>query len=380
MPDATRTELDHDFVAPLADPGRERFWRDYLTLGFCIFAAESAAASLYLFLTPAGPNRSVLTTMATVVAIVALLCIAPVRWVATQRWRTGFSIAWSVAASMVLATCAGLDGGLESPLLYLSVLPVIYTALAMQPWQVGVVGASTAGGILGVGLSDHDRAIPQESLFMFAAFVAGVVTLAIVAAVHRSRLQSGEEALMQELADRSVTDGLTGCRNHRAFHERLAEEVARAIRHQRPLALILCDVDHFKRFNDQFGHATGDQTLAAIGARLRACARSTDVLARIGGDEFAILMPETTTEAATAVSARIVALAPAGPGPSVEATLSIGVAGLDPAEPTAKRLLRDADRAMFSAKALGRGQAVTAVSDVRRPRPPAQPTLLGTEA
>jgi len=193
-------------------------------------------------------------------------------------------------------------------------------------------------------------------------------------------LQSGEEALMQELADRSVTDGLTGCRNHRAFHERLAEEVARAIRHQRPLALILCDVDHFKQFNDQFGHASGDQTLAAIGARLRACARSTDVLARIGGDEFAILMPETTTEAATAVSARIVALARAGPGPSVEATLSIGVAGLDPAEPTAKRLLRDADRAMFSAKALGRGQAVTAVSDVRRPRPPAQPTLLGTDA
>src|SRR3954471_4418828 len=153
-------------VQAVTDPGRQRFWRAYLSLGFAIFSAESAAAVAYLWTTPSGPNRGVLSAAATATAIVALACIAPARWVATRPWRARFSMVWGVSAALLLAVCASLDGGLESPLLYLSVLPTMFSALALSPSQIGVVGVSTALGIIGAGVSDQERLIPQESLFM----------------------------------------------------------------------------------------------------------------------------------------------------------------------------------------------------------------------
>jgi len=93
-------------------------------------------------------------------------------------------------------------------------------------------------------------------------------------------------------------DPLTGLANHRAFHDRLRTEVERAQRYGRPLSLACLDVDGFKDVNDQFGHQAGDKVLREVAARLTTVARSADLVARIGGDEFAILLPETTAEAA----------------------------------------------------------------------------------
>ena len=107
----------------------------------------------------------------------------------------------------------------------------------------------------------------------------------------------------ERLAARAATDPLTGLINHRAFHERLHEEVMRAHRHHRPLALALIDVDGFKTVNDTCGHQQGDRLLAQMSESFREQARSEDVIARLGGDEFALLLPDTTKEKAAGLRA-----------------------------------------------------------------------------
>ena len=163
------------------------------------------------------------------------------------------------------------------------------------------------------------------------------------------------------LEGRAFTDPLTGLANHRAFQERLHAEVARAQRHERPLALALIDVDHFKSINDLAGHAAGDRVLAALGTRLRALLRSEDVLARIGGDEFALLLPETDDAEARLVLERAreeLERAPLVDGLRVR--ISAGICELDRAD-DAEALMRLADGALYWSKEHGRN--VTAVYD-----------------
>jgi diguanylate cyclase (GGDEF)-like protein len=158
----------------------------------------------------------------------------------------------------------------------------------------------------------------------------------------------------RRLARAADADPLTGLANHRAFHERLTIEVDRAQRYGRPLSLACLDVDGFKDVNDQFGHQVGDKVLRDVAARLIVVARAADLAARIGGDEFAILLPETTAEAAEAVARRaheLIRLDLAGPGPSI--TVSIGICDLEQAS-SADALVRFADGALYWAKDHGR--------------------------
>ena len=98
----------------------------------------------------------------------------------------------------------------------------------------------------------------------------------------------------------ATTDGLTGLKNHRAFQERLREEMERAVRYRLPLSLLLLDVDYFKSYNDTFGHLAGDVVLQQVAEVLQATARTTDLAARYGGEEFAVILPETNTQEAKA--------------------------------------------------------------------------------
>ena len=158
----------------------------------------------------------------------------------------------------------------------------------------------------------------------------------------------------RRLGREADADPLTGLANHRAFHDRLGTEVERAQRYGRPLSLACLDVDGFKDVNDHFGHQVGDAVLRAVADRLNAVARAADLVARVGGDEFAVLLPETTAEAAEAVARRaheLIRVDLAGPGPSV--TVSIGICDLEHAS-SAHALLGFADGALYWAKAHGR--------------------------
>jgi len=169
----------------------------------------------------------------------------------------------------------------------------------------------------------------------------------------------------EALATQARTDPLTGLANRRAFDERLAHETERANRHARPLSLMLVDVDHFKSINDRFGHATGDRVLVNLADSLRSAMRGGDLLARIGGDEMAMILPDCPTEHAALVAQRMLAAVSADSSLARRhgVTLSAGVAGLVAGQ-TADDLLRYADQALYGAKDEGRNQVVSYEPDM----------------
>jgi diguanylate cyclase (GGDEF)-like protein len=168
----------------------------------------------------------------------------------------------------------------------------------------------------------------------------------------------------QQLEQLSATDALTGLANRRRFDERLADEVQRALRHAGALALLLIDIDHFKLYNDRFGHPQGDRALQAVAAVLQQQAhRPGEVVARIGGEEFALLLPHADIDSAARVAERclraIDTLAlPHGASPTAaHLTLSIGVSALDAARrESGAALLQRTDAALYNAKAGGRAR------------------------
>jgi diguanylate cyclase (GGDEF)-like protein len=155
------------------------------------------------------------------------------------------------------------------------------------------------------------------------------------------------------LTEMATSDPLTGLANHRTFHERLKTEVARALRHGRPLTLVVLDLDQFKEINDTAGHGAGDKVLAAVAAELEQAARTEDVLARIGGDEFALLLPETSGMDALAFVERVRGTVAAKPLHGYRVTVSAGLSDIAHAT-NAEQLFRFADGALYWAKAKGR--------------------------
>jgi diguanylate cyclase (GGDEF)-like protein len=174
---------------------------------------------------------------------------------------------------------------------------------------------------------------------------------------------------------RAATDGLTGLPNQRAVADALKRTFAQASTTQAPLALLLIDLDHFKQINDQRGHPVGDQVLAGVGATLRNALRARDFAGRNGGEEFAVLLPDTEIAAAVEIAERIrVAISEISlPGTDVSVTASLGVAGFPEHASTLDRLERLADAALYLAKRQGRNR-------VERAEPAsAEPSANGSE-
>src|SRR4051794_14075508 len=152
---------------------------------------------------------------------------------------------------------------------------------------------------------------------------------------------------------------LTHLPNRRAFDTRLAEEIARADRTGRPLSLVLLDLDHFKRINDEHGHPAGDAVLVEASRRLLTATRPGDVLARVGGEEFGRLLPEAGPEEAVAAADRARAALSGRPfTDGLRVTASAGVCDLAAAGGCARALYRRADEALYAAKAYGRDLAL----------------------
>ena len=169
-----------------------------------------------------------------------------------------------------------------------------------------------------------------------------------------------KEELARELKRLASTDHLTGVLNRRAFMEIAEKEFLRAKRYDRPLSILMLDVDHFKRINDSHGHAIGDRVLKALADETQACIRTHDVLGRLGGEEFAILVPETGEEEprviANRIRERLAGLSIPTPSGPVGLTASIGVAACSRVTSSFDEMLSLADTAMYVAKHSGRNR------------------------
>jgi diguanylate cyclase (GGDEF)-like protein len=189
------------------------------------------------------------------------------------------------------------------------------------------------------------------------------------------------KALEVELRIQATTDPLTGVYNRRRFLELGEYEFAREARNKRGLCLLNLDIDHFKKVNDNYGHGVGDETLVRFSQACRTCLRALDTIGRLGGEEFAILMPETTLSEACQVAERIracvAACAMQGTEGPFHITVSVGAAQLGPSEPFTTLMVR-ADMHLYAAKHGGRNRVHADGEGFDKPLP--EPGPLGWRA
>ena len=193
--------------------------------------------------------------------------------------------------------------------------------------------------------------------------VAGSVVLGLLLfrwlplAVKERRSAERRVGEMEALAG---TDSLTGIYNRRQFETLAVAELSRSLRYRRPLAILMIDVDFFKSVNDRFGHAVGDRTLQAVAAICRDAKRESDILARIGGEEFAMLLSDTPADSAVIVAERlrrqVGEWSTTVDSEMLRVTVSIGIAGATAGHDDVAALLRRADEALYLAKRAGRNQ------------------------
>ena len=257
---------------------------------------------------------------------------------------------WAVAhRSPVLANEAHLDPRVE----FVPGTPPDPEALISVP----LIARGSLKGALNIYRIGEDAFFDHDE-FELARWFGDAAALAIDNAQIRARLE--------HLAH---TDSLTGLYNHRYFHERLRSELSRAGRAHDTVALMMLDIDDFKRVNDVCGHAQGDEVLQAIASLLRKTFRASDVVCRVGGEEFAVILPGCSTEAAVATAERLTAgLGGISADAGGEVTLSVGVAlGPEHAMNT-RELFACAEAAMMTAKAQGKDRVVV-FEDLHAERP-----------
>ena len=210
---------------------------------------------------------------------------------------------------------------------------------------------------------DDFLAKPFERTAMMARLRAGIRAVARhdeVSERHRgsSELNRQLSSLNQRLEKLAITDDLTGLYNRRQAMQRLEEQWALGDRYGRPISIVTLDIDHFKQVNDTYGHSAGDEVLKSVAQTLSECVRTTDIVCRIGGEEFLILLPTQRVEEALfcAERCRQTAMARAIEygGQRIRITLSAGVASRRPDMTQMNDLLREADEALYSAKRSGR--------------------------
>jgi diguanylate cyclase (GGDEF)-like protein len=184
--------------------------------------------------------------------------------------------------------------------------------------------------------------------------------------VARVRAALRTKAVRDGLAEKATRDGLTGLLNRQAVDERADAAVRLAERHGRPLACLMTDMDHFKRINDEYGHAAGDEVLREAARRIVDACRASDVVGRYGGEEFVLLLPETRASEAVTTGDKIRRVISEHPvefeGLAIPVTASVGVAAWD-GSMEASMLYRAADQALYRAKRRGRNVTELHCSD-----------------
>jgi len=255
--------------------------------------------------------------------------------------------AWGTALTGVIIACADPPGMapvyLLWPVLLIAWFSSIHVLVATFAWTVATLSVALA--------------VNATSEPVVEPFIATVTTVGLVAALVRLLMRQ-QARLRADLAAAAETDPLTGLLNRRAFHPRFEAMVEDAARRHRPISVVMLDLDHFKRINDQHGHHVGDEVLAQLAAILRDASRDGDLVARLGGEEFVLALPGAGAEEALAYAGRVAqALWSARTAAAVTPSTSAGICALTTALEPAEVLLRRADEALYAAKAAGRNRA-----------------------
>jgi diguanylate cyclase (GGDEF)-like protein len=238
--------------------------------------------------------------------------------------------------------------------------------LRQQAWRIfllqcGLSVTVVVFALLPVSLL-HDRSYAMAALFLAAALACATRLMRLLDGAH------------DKIATLTTHDDLTGLPNRNWFFDRLDEEIDRARRYGNKLSLVMVDLDHFRRVNDNFGHPLGDLALAEVARLLAANIRTSDVVARYGGEEFMIILPEADANQAARAAEKLRMVVEVNDismeGPEVKVTVSCGVADLASVHPE-RGSLRDAfvvaaDRAMHRAKQNGRNQVLMHVAGNER--------------
>jgi diguanylate cyclase (GGDEF)-like protein len=287
------------------------------------------------------------------------LAVAGVVFVLTDRgletsshpeYRLAF--AW-LTSELAIAASVALTGGPRSPAVSWLVLPVVTLAARFNLRGV-IVGSSIAAGlILASSLGVHPAEViasPQQVIFRLA--LLGAVAL-LSLALMRSDLQH---------RNTSVVDPLTSMLNRNALQARVGELRHQATIVNQPIAIIIGDLDHFKQVNDLHGHATGDAVLQDVAYSLRKRLRAFDLVYRLGGEEFLVLLPGVDALEAASIAEGLRLAVAAEPRGGVPATMSFGVSASKPGSFDYKRVFEHADQALYAAKAAGRNCVRAAAS------------------
>ncbi|MFY9942797.1 MAG: diguanylate cyclase [Desulfobacterales bacterium] len=210
----------------------------------------------------------------------------------------------------------------------------------------------------------YEEAISKgASDFVFKPVRFEELLLRLKRVLKERQLTQDRAQMLKKLQKLAITDALTTLHNSRYFYNQVELEVNRSNRYKHPLSMLLLDIDHFKEYNDTFGHLEGDKVLQRLGAIIRSCLRRMDSAYRYGGEEFTVLLPETNCEEALTVAERIRASVEASvfepaPGKRVQVTISIGVTQFQPEEELTHFIQR-ADKAMYLSKQSGRNKVTS---------------------
>ena len=266
------------------------------------------------------------------------------------------------SALAFIVEARGTDAMAQRATMALGLLPTVRWAELDSPWTSGA-------DLLTIELAHHRSltiAMTDPENDAIASELGQL--LGVVAAMIQ------REHAVEVLAAEARTDALTGLWNRRAFEEMMDQGLSRSARSDEHVALLLCDIDHFKRINDEFGHEQGDRALMAVAEAIRSVIRPSDVAARVGGDEIAVFLAGCNAEGGRCAADRLRrAVAAANPNAEHALTLSIGVVEVHmlsapgPNATSRTSLLRMADEALYMAKRSGRDQAVVYPGPIEQP-------------
>ncbi len=352
----------------------ERLRFVFLQSALALFQSPIAAAILTLGLWHTVDHRRLLAWLGGLLMLAGIRMVLVRRYPATpptgdgvKRWERAFissillvDVWWGIGALFLLPAGAPAERTLVFSFLMLMAGAHAAT-YAAHPLTVTAGVLAFAVPITALFLTENDplyRALGLGAIVYLAATFRSIRALGFFfGRTHRLAYQLEQEKRRAEALAR--TDVLTELNNRRAFYELGHASLRLAERHARPTSFLMLDIDHFKQVNDGFGHAAGDAVLERVGRLLREEQRSGDITGRVGGEEFAVLLPETSLDAARAIAerlrARLAEPAVSYDGHELRFTVSIGVAELRSGE-TLEALSARADAALYDAKHRGRNR------------------------